>query len=321
MVLLLTNMETDPIETTQGADPVLSVQKKKGPWILLVLLVIVLAAFAGVFYIVQNSTFALRGLHTLAVGTGDTTLHVFGLKGITDTTFPLEGRVTDFASGGSLQAAIVVNTEGNAQVALAGGEPKTLYTGKGALASLAVSEDGTMLAVAELDPARKGMEAKNIDAWTVHVFTSAGAKIMSTPGYAPHFFREKNTTRLLVTAPGGITLVNLATATGVTEAILDATTTARTATISSNGAYVVIPDATPGEYTLYGVTSYEPLRFAPLWKLAPALSSVAWYRGALYGIAVEGEKSTLVRFQTFGESSGTTVYTFPQASTLYRLVP
>lgn len=314
-------METDPIVNIQGVEPLSPVQHKKRPWVLLVILLVILGIAAGVYYIGKNSTFALRGLHILTIGTESTTLQVFGLKGIKDVTFPLEGRVTDFASGGTLTAAIVVNAEGDAQVVLGGSEPTVLYTGKGALAGLAISEDGTMLAVAELDSARGGMEAKNLDAWTVHVFTATGSVVMSTPGYAPHFFREKDTSRLLVTASGGITLVNLATATGVTEAILDATTIARTATISSNGAYVLIPDAAPGDYTLYGVTSFEPLRFAPLWKLAPALSSVAWHQDELYGIAVEGEKSTLVQFQTFGESSGTAVYEFPMARTLYRLVP
>lgn len=314
-------MEPEPVQITQDAIVAPLPQEKKKPWILAILVLVLLVLAGGAYYYFSGSTATLRGLHVLEVGDKGAMLKVFGFNGLNKVSAPAEGTVIDYASSATTKAFLVVDAEQKASVVLAGSEPVVLYRGTGDLAGLVVSEDGMTVAVAELDPARKNLDFESIDAWTVHVFGVSGTKIVSTSGYAPHFFTSKGVTYLMVTAPNGITIVDLTTGVGVTEAILDSTRITRTATVSPSGAYVAIPDASVESYTLYGITSLTPLRFVPLWSLKPELYSVAWDKDTLYGVSRKGDTTSLYSFQTFAKSDGTLRYTFPQASAYYRITP
>lgn len=317
-------METDPVQIIQNPVEVPLPQKKMNRWLIPGALFVVLVLIAGALYFFMNSTVALRGLHVVEVGDTGASLQVFGLNGLKNVSVSVPGKVIDYASSATTKAFLVFDTELKSSVVLDGPEPVVLYRATGDLVRLVVSEDGKMVAVAELDPARKDSDFESIDAWTVHVFDTSGTKIMSTSGYAPHFFTKEGITFLMVTAPNGITIVNPTAGTSVTEPVLDSTTIARTATVSPNGEYVAIPDVSVESYTLYEVASLAPIRFVPLWSLKPTLSSVTWDKGTLYGISREagaGQSSTLYSFKTSVESEGTVKYVFPSSSAYYRITP
>lgn len=317
-------MEPEPVQITQDTIEAPLLPQEKNRWLVPAALFAALILIAGALYFFINSTVALRGLHVLKVGDTGASLQVFGFNGLKEVAVPTEGNVIDYASSATTKAFLVVDAELKASVVLAGSEPKVLYRGVGDLARLVVSEDGTMVAVAELDPARKDSDFTSIDAWTVHVFDASGTKLMSTPGYAPSFFTSEGATFLMVTAPTGITIVDPANRSSATQPVLDSAHITRTATVSPDGKYLAIPNALVESYTLYEVTSLAPLRFAPLWDLEPKLSSVVWDKETLYGVSREkgaGESSKLYSFQTSAESAGTLRYTFPLTSAHYRITP
>ena len=280
-----------------------------------IVIVLVLAALVagGLYAYTHMPLIALRGVHLIAIGPSTTALKVFGLTNLQDASFPAEGSVSSFATAGRVQVAVV----GKSVVLAEGKEIKTLFTSESDLAGVAVSPDGKSVAVAAHT---QGADARLLSSWTVRLMDTTGKEITNTLGYAPHFFTHKGKLYLVVSAPKGITIVNVAEGTSSTDAVFDSTSTARTVTISPDGTYLAIPDAQPTSYSLYGVTSLSPLRFVPLWPLSSKLTSVAWHGGVLYGVSAS-EVPQIQAFHTAGSAKGVTLFTLPEASVSYRITP
>lgn len=280
-------------------------------------LVIVLALavlVAGGLYVYKHAPLmALRGVHVIAVDSTSTALKVFGFTKLEDASFPASGSISSYASAGRVQVAVV----GQSVMLAEGKATKTLFTSEGDLAGVAVSSDGKNVAIAEH---LKGLDPRLLSSWTVHVIDGSGKELVKTAGYAPHFFTLKGKSYLLVTAPKGITIVDVAAGTSSTESVLDSTSVARTASISPDGAYLAIPDAQPTSYSLYGLTSLTPIRFVPLWTLDTSLVSVAWHNGVLYGVS-SGDTPQVRAFHTVGSAAGITLFTLPSNSVSYRITP
>lgn len=323
-------MEPAPeLPVTSSPAPII---KHKSRWVLsIAALLVVLLLIGGAVYLASNPLVALRGVHVLAIDTQNSTLKVFGFTKLKDTSFrAAEGTIIGYAHARAARtsAAIMRNAEGGQSVLIDPGtepydstEVRAEYSSESDLSGLAISDDGHTFAFAERNPLATGPAAQSLSAWTVHILDSSGREIVSVPGYAPHFFLDKGKTYLMATAPGGVVVVDVAAGTSVVEALVDSDSIARTVSISPDGAFIAMPDASVRTYSLYGVTSLAPLRMSMLWKLDAEVSSVAWYQGVLYGVSNTGEESSLIAFRTFGKAASTPVYTFPEPSVLYRITP
>ncbi len=298
-------------------------EKNKKPLYTVLVVLVLLAALVALSYVFLTSARAsVLGVHILAVENEHNTLYTSGVTKLEEDSFPSEGMVTDYAQADDVRVALVLGADGSQSVVVdTGKEVTTLYTSATDLSGVAVSPDGMIIAFAERTASSAIEDARMLASWTVHIRTLDGGTVFDTPGYAPHFFMANGATHVLVTAAGGLTVVDPQAGTAITEAVLDATLINRTASISPKGEYVVIPDASLGTYTLYGVTSLAPLRLSVLWSLDADLSSVAWHDNALLGIAHEGTDTKLIVFKTAGTSAGTPVYTLPSPTVLYRLTP
>ncbi|MES2226060.1 MAG: hypothetical protein V4480_04625 [Patescibacteria group bacterium] len=208
-------METPVASPTHPAHvPVSDSRKTRRTAIILVIAAIIIALAA--YWAWMSPSAAFRGISYQAGSYENRDLHRIGWFGIRSVTLPVSGRVLDYARAGGSEAAIVLADDGSQDVyRIAGGKAQALTHDGGIKSSLAISQDGSMVAYAARSMASTSTEPADfyaLDAWNVtRINTADGSATLAGKGYGPQFFAFEGSEYLAFTGPAGLHIVELAT--------------------------------------------------------------------------------------------------------------
>lgn len=290
-------------------------------------IIIVLALLLAGYFLLTSSALAFNGMRYLAGTFEERSLHEFTWKGTKEVTLPIAGKLIDYAREGKAEAAIVA-TESDAQevVVIDGKETRTVVSGEGTRAGVAISRDAMYVAYAERTATEDAANPKDFFApasWQIHVASveTGDLQIMGN-GYAPHFFVRDGATYLAYMTESALHIANLSTNThqdlpvGIKNA-----SGAFPVLVSDDGAFVAVP--TPaGAYTLLALQAVEGGAFvlSAVGNLPADARTVAFEGSSIYSIGRSSEELFFYR-SSVGDASQPTAFERMPFTLVTKLIP
>lgn len=200
-------------------------------------------------------------------------------------SFPVSGRVVDYARGGGREVVEAIDDRGTTSAFLLGDEPRILIqaTSSYPIGRISLSPDGTMIAFAT-----NLLTATSTDPTIFYTFGAWGIETLAIDatstiprgvgsGYAPRFFVRDGKHYLFYTVNDGVAIVKLPDGLPHTTK-LNTANSMFPAEVSPDGSYLAFFDKTERRYMIAPIESVNPTKIGNV-SFLPANTYLVAFKG------------------------------------------